>query len=223
MHRFAGNDLFLKPQGPTSSGVRAIFTVQEFAVFRNTVNIHFMFVLLFCVCSYKHLLSSAGPAEDAAPHMVWWQSTSSHHAGLRQCPACSLCCGPTGGWSLWKTSILLDCELQMFVSIENKVVTLWQNFGWKMKFPLHTGNHKKEYFYNTSIQINPGIPVILWSPVKISNKAVIDFSPTCLDTVSFPCLPMSHSLKCLRTSKVMLLWSRLHGLPSKWGQSSSVC
>lgn len=56
-----------------------------------------------------------------------------------------------------------------------------------MKFPFHAGNHWREYFYNTSIQINPGIPVIVWSPVKISNKPVIGFSPRCSDTVSFHC------------------------------------
>lgn len=81
-----------------------------------------------------------------------------------------------------------------------------------MKFPLRAGNHWREYFYNTSIQINPGIPVIVWSPVKISNKPVRGFSPRCSDTVSFHCVA---ELQCQQPSKgtllVQALWLVLEG------------
>lgn len=117
---------------------------------------------------------------------------------MRKCPICGISlgqhqCGGTlhhrlRGVNLFgRLSFHYRESSNSFFSIEKEVVTLWQNFGHKMKFPLHAGNHWREYFYNTSIQINPGIPVIVWSPVKISNKPVTGFSPRCSDTVSFHC------------------------------------
>lgn len=71
--------LSLKPAESARTGVREIFSHQEFAAFRNGLSIHFVFVFTFCACLALHQAP-----EQVLVRMLPFSGPFS----MRKCPTC---------------------------------------------------------------------------------------------------------------------------------------